>query len=236
MIKTALENKLNALKIPAAVTDIKENDFNMSFYLRLAPEVTINKLRARCEDLSIFFAAPVTIETENGVICLKVANNNRPAVGIYPFTCDIAGGMAGYEIPLIIGKTENGTRLYYDLIKTPHLLAAGATGSGKSVFMHNCILSALYSSKTTVVLIDVKKVEFSIYEGLPHLAAPICYDTKSAYNTLNALIENMQTRYNILQENGARNIQEYRKNGGKSRRFQAVDKPWNATVSGRKIV
>lgn len=215
MIKKELEKKLHALNISAAVIDVKENDFYLSFLLRLAPDVTISKLRARLEDLSIFLGGPVELDTSGGAVVLKLANSNRQKVGIYNYTCDISGGLAGYEIPLIIGQTENGTRLYYDLVKTPHLLAAGSTGSGKSVFMHNCILSALYSGKTTVVLIDVKRVEFSKYENIPHLAAPICYDTKTAFITLKGVVDNMNQRYELLQQSGARNIQEYRKNGGK---------------------
>ena len=214
MIKKELEKKLHALNISAAVIDVKENDFYLSFILRLAPDVTINKLRARLEDISIFLGGPVELDTSGGAVVLKLANSNRQKVGIYNYTCDISGGLAGYEIPLIIGQTENGTRLYYDLVKMPHLLAAGSTGSGKSVFMHNCILSALYSGKTNIVLIDVKRVEFAIYEGLPHLCAPIRYTAPDALATLQDVNAELTRRYDMLQQNGARNILEYRNRGG----------------------
>ena len=215
MIKS-LENKLDALRIAGRVSDIIDNDFFTGYKVDFLPDVTINKIKARAADLSIFFEGrPVEIETSGGAVVIKVLKEDRATVNINPFLSDIFGGISGHEIPIIIGQTENGTRLYYDLVKMPHLLAAGATGSGKSVFMHNCILSSLASSKSAVVLIDVKRVEFSIYEGIPHLVKEVCYTTRAALEALQSLCIVMDKRYEKLKTAGARNITEYRENGGK---------------------
>lgn len=215
MIKS-LENKLDALRISGRVSDIIDNDFFTGYKVDFLPDVTINKIKARAADLSLFFEGrPVEIETSGGAVVIKVLKEDRATVNINPFFQDIADGIGGHEIPFIIGQTENGTRLLYDLVKMPHLLAAGSTGSGKSVFLHNCILSALVSSKTSVILIDIKRVEFSIYEDIPHLAAPVCYTAREALETLKALCAVMDKRYSTLKTAGARNIMEYRDGGGK---------------------
>lgn len=214
MIKHELEKKLQALRIPGTVAAVSENSFFITCRVNFASDVTINKVKARRDDLALFLGGPVEIETDAGAVLIKLQKNGRGVIGLYDFTCDISNGVDGLEIPVIIGQTENGEKLYYDLVKMPHMLAGGATGSGKSVFMHNCILSMLYSCKVNLILIDVKRVEFSIYEGLPHLAAPICYDSNTAVDTLRTLCGVMSRRYETLQGNGCRNIQEYRNRGG----------------------
>ena len=210
-----LENKLDALKISGRVVAVTENDFFTCYEIQFNDDITLNKIKARRDDLSIFFAgSSVDIETTGGAVFIKVEKNSRGVISFNSYAHDIAGGMSDYEIPLVIGQKEDGTRLFYDLTKTPHILTAGATGSGKSVFMHNLILSCIYSRKTALILIDVKRVEFSLYEGIPHLAAPICYNARQALETLRAACDVMEKRYITLKEANARNIKEYRDRGG----------------------
>jgi len=209
-----IENKLKALKIAGAVARDFENEFYTIYEILFDPDITLNKIRARAADLSIFFGASVEIEPAAGTVYLKIFKNERGAVNIGGFTQDIADGIAGYELPLIIGQSENGTRLYYDLTKCPHLLVAGSTGSGKSVFMHNCIISAIFAA-ANIVLIDVKRVEFSMYENIPHLAAPISYDARAAFKVLKDVCCEMDRRYELLKNNNCRNIVEYREKSGK---------------------
>lgn len=211
---TALENKLQALKIPGRIISVSNNDFYCIYYVVFNDDITLNKIRARRDDISLFFGgAAVNIETDAGAVLIKVSQNNRGAVSIAPFSHEIKK-LDDYIIPLIIGQNEDGTRLYYDLCNMPHVLIGGATGSGKSVFMHNCILSTLYSSVSSIILVDVKKVEFSIYDGIPHLCAPICYTARETLETLRKVCIVMDKRYETLKENNTRNISEYRKNGG----------------------
>lgn len=216
MIKTALENKLTALKIAGRVISISDSDFSTNYKIQFDDHITLNKIRARRDDISLFFGGcPVNIETDGAAVVFKVEKPDRATVSINSFLNDLDGGIKDYEIPFIIGQKEDGTRLYYDLVKMPHMLTAGATGSGKSVFMHNCIISALKSCKTSVILIDVKRVEFSMYEDIPHLCAPVCYTARDALETLQKVHAVMIKRYETLKENNARNIKEYRDNGGK---------------------
>jgi S-DNA-T family DNA segregation ATPase FtsK/SpoIIIE len=214
---TALENKLQALKIPGRTVSVSDNDFYTLYNVAFNDDITLNKIRARREDISLFFeGSDVDIETDGGVILLKVPKKTGPNVSIYPFFKDLNNKAIDDQIiPFIIGKNEDGQRLYYDLCNMPHVLVGGATGSGKSVFMHNCIISTLYCSISSIILIDVKKVEFSIYDGIPHLCTPICYTARETLETLRKVCIVMDKRYETLKENNTRNITEYRKNGGK---------------------
>lgn len=213
---TALENKLTALKIPGRIISVSNNDFYTLYNVAFNDDITLNKIRARREDISLFFdGATVDIETDGGAILLKVPKKTGPNVSIYPFFKDLNNkAIKDQIIPLIIGKNENGDRLYYDLCNMPHILIGGATGSGKSVFMHNCVYSVLCSGLSHVIMIDVKKVEFSIYENIVHLCAPICYTAHETLETLKKVCYVMDKRYQTLKENNTRNISEYRKNGG----------------------
>lgn len=237
MIK-ALENKLQALKIPGRIVSVSDNDFYTLYNVAFNDDITLNKIRARREDISLFFdGSAVDIETDGGSILLKVPKKTGPNVSIYPFFKDLNNKAIDDQIiPLIIGKNEDGQRLYYDLCNMPHVLIGGATGSGKSVFMHNCILSALACCKTSVVLIDVKRVEFSIYENIPHLAAPICYNSRDALKTLTAVCDVMSARYETLKQHNARNIKEYRDNGGKMQYITVfIDELADLILSNNKI-
>jgi len=234
---TALQNKLDALKISGRVSNIKETDFFTCFYIDFLPDITLNKIRARRDDLELFFEGrTVEIDTDGGRVVLKVQKDTRPAVHTTNFLSTMAGGLDGFEIPLMIGEKEDGQKLFYDLVNMPHLLAGGSTGSGKSVFMHNCILSTLASSKSGIILIDIKRVEFSLYEGIPHLAANICYNSRQAAKTLRALYKVMMSRYETLQNSGARNIQEYRNRGGKMQYITVfIDELADLILSNRSI-
>lgn len=207
----ALENKLNALRIPGKVINVSDNYFYTVFSVQFRDDIPLNRIKARKDDISLFLGSSnIDIETGKGQILLKVPKMKKDLLNIYDFTRDIFNN--DYKIPLIIGKAENGDNLYYDLVKCPHLLVAGSTGSGKSVFMHSLILSCLYSG-CNLAMIDVKKVEFSIYENIPHLVSPICYDNENALKLLENLCYTMDKRYETLKSNKCRNIDEYKNSG-----------------------
>lgn len=213
-MQSILENKLTALNIPGQVIEISENEFYINYKIVFEDSITLNKIKARRDDLAMFFDGSVDIEISGGAVFLKVQKKDRGPVSIYPFFKDLNKGLYDFELPLIIGQCEDGNRLYYDLVNMPHLLIAGATGSGKSVFMHNCIISAISGGRSHVVLIDVKRVEFSIYEDIPQLCAPICYTAREALETLQKVARVMDRRYEMLSEKNARNIKEYNDVGG----------------------
>lgn len=210
----ALEHKLTALKISGTVVKISSNDFYDDIYISFADDITFNKVNARKKDIEIFFNTQVNLVTDNGYIVIRIAKTDRPGLNLFSFlNPEIMQDNPDYILPLAIGQNENGDKMYYDLVKCPHLLIGGSTGSGKSVFLNNCIISTIYSGKSSLCLIDVKRVEFSIYEDIPTLAAPIAYDVKTAKTLLKNICFTMDNRYKELQKYNCRSIAEYNQKG-----------------------
>jgi S-DNA-T family DNA segregation ATPase FtsK/SpoIIIE len=116
------------------------------------------------------------------------------------------------QLSFAIGRDVNGDPIFADIAKMPHLLIAGATGSGKSVTIHSIILSLLYKNSPETlkfILIDPKKVELSVYEGLPHLICPVVIENKKALGVLRWAISEMERRYDILLSASNRDVKGY---------------------------
>ncbi len=116
------------------------------------------------------------------------------------------------RINVCLGKDVAGAPIYCDLAKMPHLLIAGTTGSGKSVCINSIILSILYKAtpdEVKMILIDPKKVELNVYNNIPHLLVPVVSDPKKAAGSLNWAVSEMERRYELIEEEGVRNIQGY---------------------------
>jgi len=123
----------------------------------------------------------------------------------------------GLVLPL--GKDVSGFPFYADLTRMPHLLVAGSTGTGKTIFLNSLIMSLLYQPSTTIrsaspsylrfILVDPKRVEFSVYSGLPHLLCPVIYNVNQTINALKWLIKEMERRFDVLSEFKSRNIDSY---------------------------
>src|SRR5512145_958822 len=118
------------------------------------------------------------------------------------------------KLPMALGKDISGQPLVADLAKAPHLLVAGATGSGKSVAINTMILSLLYTATpkdVRLIMVDPKMLELSVYEGIPHLLLPVVTDPKKAAVALRWAVSEMERRYKLLSEAGVRNISGYNK-------------------------
>ncbi len=116
-------------------------------------------------------------------------------------------------LSFVVGKDVSGNPIYSDLAKMPHMLVAGSTGSGKTIFLNTLILSLLYKNSPDdlrIILVDPKRVEFSLYANLPHLLTPVIYDADKAANALGWLIGEMERRFKVLAGVGSRNISSYR--------------------------
>lgn len=116
-------------------------------------------------------------------------------------------------LSFVVGKDVSGNPIYSDLAKMPHMLVAGSTGSGKTIFLNTLILSLLYKNSPDdlrIILVDPKRVEFSLYANLRHLLTPVIYDADKAANALGWLIGEMERRFKILAGVGSRNISSYR--------------------------
>jgi DNA segregation ATPase FtsK/SpoIIIE, S-DNA-T family len=167
--------------------------------------------------LGIRIIAPIP---GKGTIGIEVPNKNREMVSIRSMLSTPAFAKTDKELPIALGKTISNEALVIDLAKMPHLLVAGATGQGKSVGLNVLLTSLIYKrhpSQLKFVLVDPKKVEMSLYSKLerhylaklPNSEEAIITDTRKVVHTLNSLCIEMENRYEILKDAGARNLKEY---------------------------
>jgi DNA segregation ATPase FtsK/SpoIIIE, S-DNA-T family len=167
--------------------------------------------------LGIRIIAPIP---GKGTIGIEVPNKNREMVSIRSVFATAAFAKTDKELPVALGKTISNEVLVIDLAKMPHLLVAGATGQGKSVGLNVILASLIYKrhpSQLKFVLVDPKKVEMSLYSKLerhylaklPNAEEAIITDTRKVVHTLNSLCIEMENRYEILKDAGARNLKEY---------------------------
>ena len=167
--------------------------------------------------LGIRIIAPIP---GKGTIGIEVPNKNREMVSIRSMLASPAFAKTDKELPIALGKTISNEALVIDLAKMPHLLVAGATGQGKSVGLNVILTSLIYKrhpSQLKFILVDPKKVEMSLYSRLerhylaklPNSEEAIITDTRKVVHTLNSLCIEMENRYEILKDAGARNLKEY---------------------------
>ena len=197
------------------------------YEITLAPGVRISKVRSLEDDIALSLSALgiriIAPIPGKGTIGIEVPNAKPSIVSMESILNSKKFQESTMELPCAVGKTITNEVFMFDLAKAPHLLVAGATGQGKSVGLNAIITSLLYKkhpSELKIVLVDPKKVEFSIYNPLiNHFLAkvpdedsdPIITDVTKVVRTLNSLCKLMDTRYDLLKEVGARNIKEYNK-------------------------
>ena len=160
---------------------------------------------------SLSMASIRVVETVPGKSCmaLELPNVRRQTVRLSEIIASAAYHDMHSPLAMTLGKDIGGQPVVVDLAKMPHLLVAGTTGSGKSVGINAMILSLLYKSEpenVRLILVDPKMLELSIYEGIPHLLAPVVVDMKQAANALNWCVGEMERRYKLMSAMGVRNI------------------------------
>lgn len=183
----------------------------------IAPEIgtRVSAIVNRVDDISLGLASSVLIEgviPGKSAIGIEVPNKNVSTVYLRELIDDDQFREAKSKLTTSLGIDLTGTKIYLNVSKMPHLLIAGATGTGKSVCMNSLIVSLLYKStpdEVKFILIDPKKVEFNIYDGLPHLLVPVVSDPKKAAGALNWCVTEMERRYDILEATGKRNLEQY---------------------------
>ena len=191
----AMESILSALNTPCIVEDIESNSFSIYYKLIPTGKTTVNKLKRIILDLSIYFQNPQII-IDNGLY-LKIDNISENRV-FYNFF-DYVERSEKEKIPLYCGIDEHGKKIILDLASLPHLLIAGATGTGKSIFIHDLILSLL-TQENSLLLIDPKIVELSLYKNTRgvNVITDINKVIPALENTYNLMIE----RYKQLERSG----------------------------------
>jgi S-DNA-T family DNA segregation ATPase FtsK/SpoIIIE len=211
-----LEKKLSDFDVSGNVVAVSPGPVVTMYEYEPAPGVKINKVMSLADDLamalratSIRIVAPIPGKS---VIGIEVANANREPVRLEDIIASEVFEDSKSKLTLALGKDIMGSPVITDLAKMPHLLIAGATGSGKSVALNAMICSILYKAtpeEVKLVLIDPKRIELSAYEGIPHMISPVVVDARKATEALRWSVHEMERRYTLMAEKRARNIEEY---------------------------
>ena len=211
-----IENKLAEFKVKVKVTDayagpvVTRYDIEPDVGVRGNQVINLEKDLAR----ALGCASVRIVDTIPGKTCmgLELPNNKRKIIRLSEIFASPVFQDSKAKLTLALGEDITGAPIVTDLTKAPHLLVAGTTGSGKSVGINAMILSLLYKEspeRVRLVMIDPKMLELNIYEGIPHLLAPVVTDMKMAANALMWCVNEMEKRYRIMSQLGVRNIVGY---------------------------
>ncbi|MGB5767439.1 MAG: DNA translocase FtsK 4TM domain-containing protein [Arenicellales bacterium] len=211
-----LERKLLDFNIEVQVVEVQPGPVITRFEIDPAPGVKASQIASLANDLarSLSVVSVRVVENIPGkpYMGVEIPNEHRESVGFVEGISSKAYEDATTPLAILLGKDISGAPVVADLCKMPHLLIAGTTGSGKSVCINALILSIIFKSTprdVRLILVDPKMLELSVYEGLPHLLAPVVTDMKKAANALRWGIFEMERRYQLLAAVGVRNLAGY---------------------------
>ncbi|HTB69087.1 MAG TPA: DNA translocase FtsK 4TM domain-containing protein [Steroidobacteraceae bacterium] len=213
-----VEIKLRDFGVEAEVVAVQPGPVVTRFELRPAPGVKASQITTLAKDLaralSVMSVRVVEVIPGKSVMGLEIANEKRELVTLGEILRSKAYDDVASPLALALGKDIAGQAMVADLAKMPHLLIAGTTGSGKSVGINAMVLSLLYKATAEhvrLIMIDPKMLELSVYEGIPHLLAPVVTDMKHAANALRWSVAEMERRYQLMAAIGVRNIAGFNK-------------------------
>ncbi len=213
-----VEMKLKDFGIESEVVAVQPGPVVTRFELRPAPGVKASQITSLSKDLaralSVLSVRVVEVIPGKSVMGLEIANEKRETVTFGEIIRSKAYDDMQSSLALALGKDIGGQPVVADLARMPHLLIAGTTGSGKSVGVNAMILSLLYKATAEhvrLIMIDPKMLELSVYEGIPHLLAPVVTDMKQAANALRWCVAEMERRYQLMAALGVRNISGFNK-------------------------
>lgn len=202
--------------ISAKITDISVGPVLTRFELQPAPGVRVSRITSLSNDIALALAAQrVRIEAPipgKSAVGIEIPNENTVTVVLRDIVESKEFQSAKSAVTMALGKDISGKIVVADLARMPHMLIAGATGSGKSVCINDIIISMIYKSSPTelkLVLIDPKMVELSVFAPIPHLLIPVVTEPKKAASALRWAVNEMTLRYKKLSETGARDINRY---------------------------
>lgn len=210
-----IKRTLESFGIPVEMGEINVGPAVTRYTLKPAEGVKLSKITALNQDLSLALAAhPIRIEAPipgKSLVGIEVPNRAAALVRLSNLMTYPEFQSSGL-LSFAVGRDVSGKPVFANIDKMPHLLIAGATGSGKSVMIHSLLMSLLYknSPKTLrLILIDPKRVELSLYRDLPHLIGPVILESKKALGVFRWAINEMDRRYDTLLQAGARDIKSY---------------------------
>ena len=223
-----LEQVLRDFSIEAHVVDTHVGPAVTQYELEVKAGTKISKILSLNREIALALAAKdVRIQAPipgKSTIGIELPNKNITMVSVREVLTSVPAVKANSKLLAVLGRDIMGNPQWMEINKTPHLLVAGATGSGKSVCINSIIASILMRAKpdeVKLVLVDPKKVELSIYNGVPHLLVPVVTDPKRANVALKRIVAEMERRYDVFEESKTKNIESYnayidKKNEGKS--------------------
>jgi len=213
-----IEEKLSNFGISGQITEIKPGPVITMYEYRPEAGTKINKISSLSNDLAMSLKATririIAPIPGKDVIGIEVPNEIREIVYLKELLSKEQFIKNHSPINLSLGKDISGVPLFTDLKTAPHLMIAGTTGSGKSVFLHSIITSMLYKAtpkELKFIMIDPKRLELSGYEEIPHLLHPVVTNPKKASAALKWAVKEMETRYKLLSDVGVRDIDSYNK-------------------------
>ena len=213
-----VELKLKDFRIDAQVVGVFPGPVITRFELQPAAGIKGSQISNLDKDiargLSVISVRVVDVIPGKSVIGLEIPNSNRETVYLSEILRSEKYDGVKSPVALALGKDIGGRAVVVDLAKMPHLLVAGTTGSGKSVALNAMVLSLLYKATARdvrMIMIDPKMLELSVYEGIPHLLAPVVTDMKEAANALRWCVAEMERRYKLMAAVGVRNLAGFNK-------------------------
>ncbi len=213
-----LRAKLADLGIVGEVVEIRPGPVVTMYEFLPGPGIKVSKIAALADDLAMAMEAMrvriVAPIPGKGVVGIEVPNRDRETVYLKEIVEQDVFQRSSSKLTMALGKDIEGMPYVLDLAKAPHVLAAGTTGSGKSVAVNSMVMSILLKAtpeEVRFIMVDPKMLELSVYEGIPHLLLPVVTDPKKAALALRWAVEEMERRYQLLSEAGVRNIAGFNK-------------------------
>ncbi len=210
-----LESVLQEFGVKGQIVKVRPGPVVTLYELEPAPGIKSSRVIGLADDIARSMSAlsvRVAVIPGRNVIGIELPNGSRETVYLRELLGTEAYDRSGGRLPLILGKDIGGAPVVVDLARMPHLLVAGTTGSGKSVAINTMILSLLYRlspEHCRFIMVDPKMLELSVYDGIPHLLAPVVTDPKKAVVALKWAVREMENRYRSMSKLGVRNIDGY---------------------------
>ena len=234
-----VELKLRDFGVEAEVVEVHPGPVITRFELRPAPGVKVAQISHLAKDLARALSAVsvrvVEIIPGKSTMGLEIPNETREMVTLGEIIKSKAYDEMASPLALVLGKDIGGNPVVADLSRMPHLLVGGTTGSGKSTAVNAMVLSLLYKSTpehVRLIMIDPKMLELSVYEGIPHLLAPVVTDMKQAANALRWCVAEMERRYQLMAFAGVRNLAGYNR---KVRESAEAGKPLKDPIEMKRL-
>ena len=225
---SGLEKKLTDFGVKGKIRQANAGPVVTMYEFEPAAGVKINRIVSLTDDLALALRAPsIRVYPISGkaAIGIEVPNRRRATVYLREIIASEIFQKGNSLLTLALGKDIFGNPVITDLTKMPHLLVAGATGSGKSIFINALILSILYKAspdEVKMLMVDPKLLELSAYSDIPHLIAPVITNPKEASEALKKMVFEMERRYRLLAERGARNIETFNEDVNPSERMPYI--------------